>query len=291
MIEFKEVELSDKQWVRELLSYSAYRGCEYTFGNNFLWQYVFKTKIARYKDFYFAKSNSGYFFPAGRGDFRQAVEILRRDAAENGERFRFVTMNKSSMEFLGSHYPNEFVFHNDPGVYDYIYNFEDLAELKGRKYHSKRNFINRFREYPDWRYESIMRENISECAEMSRRWLKENESADRNIILESKVVNIGLENFFDLDFTGGLLRVDGEVIAFTFGESVTNDTFVIHAEKAFSRITGSYPAINNKFISYACADYKFINREEDMGVENLRKAKMSYHPAFMEEKFSAVSNN
>lgn len=286
MIEFKEVELTDKQWARELLSYSGYRGCEYTFGNSFIWQCVYNTKIARVKDFYFLKSGGGYFFPAGRGDFREAVELLRKDAEADGKPLNFVTMNKASMHWLSENYPDEFEFGSDRGFMDYVYNFSDLAELKGKKYHSKRNFINRFNQY-NWNYEPITPRNISECAEMSAKWLLETDSTDRALRRENCVVKRGLDFFFDLDFSGGLLRVDGEVIAFTFGEPATSDTFVVHAEKAFTRFQGAYPAINNQFVNHACQGFAYINREEDMGLENLRKAKLSYHPAFLEEKFNA----
>jgi hypothetical protein len=255
-----------------------------------MWQCVFYTKIARYKDFYLIKSgNGGYFFPAGRGDLREVVEILRKNAAEDGESLKFVTMNRASMEWLCGNYPGEFEFSTDRAFYDYIYNFEDLSELKGKKYHSKRNFINRFR-MNDWCYEPITSRNICECADMNERWIKECLLVDKELVRESCVVNTGLENFFDLGFSGGLLRVCGEVAAFTFGEPVTDDTFVVHAEKAFARITGAYPAINNEFVNAACNGYCFINREEDMGLENLRKAKLSYRPAFLEEKFKAISS-
>ena len=294
MIEFKEVELSDRQWARELLSYSGFRGCEYTFGNNFMWQCVFYTKIARYKDFYLIKSgNGGYFFPAGRGDLREAVEALRKNAAEDGEALRFVTMNRASMQWLCENYPDEFEFSTDRAFYDYIYNFADLSELKGKKYHSKRNFINRLR-MNNWCYEPITAKNISECLCMNERWLKECETAgnavadNKGLIRENCVVNTGLEHFFDLGFSGGLIRIDGEVVAFTFGEPVAGDTFVVHAEKAFARIPGAYPAINNEFVNNACADYDYINREEDMGLEGLRKAKLSYHPCEIVKKYKAT---
>ncbi|MCL2018338.1 MAG: phosphatidylglycerol lysyltransferase domain-containing protein [Oscillospiraceae bacterium] len=295
MIEFKGVELSDGQWAKQLLSYSGYRGCEYTFGNNFIWQGVFYTKIARYKDFYLIKSGSGgYFFPAGRGEFSDAVSVLRDDAAKDNRPLNFVTMNKASMEWLKEEFPGEFEFSTNRDFYDYVYNFTDLSELAGKKYHSKRNFINRFKEN-NWKFEPISPQNILECAEMNEQWLKEYELADKGVIRESCVVNMGLQHFFDLGLSGGLLRVDGEVAAFTFGEPASSDTFVVHAEKAFTKtpsgeqLMGAYPTINQEFVNYACTGYTFINREEDIGHENLRKAKMSYHPVFLEEKYKATS--
>ena len=287
MIEFKDVEPADKSWAKELLAYSGYRGCEYTFGNNYIWRRAFGTRIARYKDFYLIKSGGGYFFPAGRGDFREIVEVLRKDAEENGKPLRFVTMNKASMLWLKENY-SEFEFDTDRGFYDYIYSFEDLAELKGRKYHSKRNFLNRFKE-KNWKYEPITPENIQACADMNEIWLRENNSAGEDLELENLAVRTGLEHFFELDFTGGLLRIDGEVSAFTFGEPANGDTFVVHVEKAFASVPGAYPSINNEFVNNACANFNYINREEDMGLENLRKAKLSYHPVFLEEKFQAKS--
>jgi hypothetical protein len=287
MIEFKKVMLSDKGWVRELLSYSGYQGCEYTFGNNFIWQSIYETKIARYKDFYLLKGSGGYFFPAGRGDFREAIEALRSDADECGCFLNFVTMNRASMQWLRENYP-EYGFESKSDFSDYVYNYEDLAGLKGKKYHSKRNFINRFKLNQNWCYEPISERNIDECKVMNERWLAENDCCDRDLESENCAVRNGLRHFFELDFTGGLLRVDGEVIAFTFGEPVTDEMFVVHAEKAFTNFQGSYPTINNEFVTNALCGYKYINREEDMGLENLRKAKLSYNPAFMEEKFKAV---
>jgi len=287
MTEFKNAELKDKTWARELLSYSAYRGCEYTFGNNFCWQNIYGMKIARYKDFYLIKSSGGYFFPAGRGDFREAIEVLRKDADECGCFLNFVTMNKASMQWLKENYP-EYGFESNRDFHDYIYNYEDLATLKGKKFHSKRNFINRFRLNQDRHYEPISPQNIDECIEMNEQWLKESDCCDGDLESENCAVRNGLNNFFELDFIGGLLRVNGKVIAFTFGEPATKDTFVVHAEKAFTSVQGSYPAINNEFVLNELGGYDYINREEDMGLENLRKAKLSYNPAFMEEKYKAV---
>ena len=93
-----------------------------------------------------------------------------------------------------------------------------------------------------------------------------------------------LRLFKELELTGGILRVDGQIVAFTIGEPICSDTFVVHIEKAFPDVQGAYTMINQQFVEHECMDYKYVNREEDTGDEGLRKAKRSYRPVFMVEK-------
>ena len=88
----------------------------------------------------------------------------------------------------------------------------------------------------------------------------------------------------ELGLKGGVLKADGKIVAFTVGEPVSDDTFVVHIEKAFADIDGAYPMINQQFVQHECMEYEYVNREEDTGAEGLRKAKLSYRPAFLEEK-------
>ncbi len=104
---------------------------------------------------------------------------------------------------------------------------------------------------------------------------------------EYDVVKEALMCFEELGLTGGLLRKDGEVIAFTLGEPLSDDTFVVHFEKAFPEIQGAYTMINQQFVLAECQNYKYINREEDTGDEGLRKAKLSYHPVILLSKYTA----
>ncbi len=291
MLEFKKIELSDKPWAEELLSYSDYRNCEYSFGNNFIWQKAYDMQIARYKDFYFVKNNTGFFFPAGRGDLKEAISQLTEYCKSNSKPFHFITMNKASMEWLKDNYGNSFEFDTNRDMYDYVYNFEDLSTLKGKKLHSKRNHINRFNEN-NWTYEQINRGNIDDCKKMSHEWCRINEcELDESKSKEACAVCCGFEHYFELGFVGGCLKIDGRVVAFTFGERLSSNTFVVHVEKAFSDIQGAYPAINYEFVRRECQGYIYINREEDLGSESLRKSKLSYKPIFLEEKFTATLKN
>ena len=78
--------------------------------------------------------------------------------------------------------------------------------------------------------------------------------------------------------------MDNQIVAFTMGEPICSDTFVVHIEKAFPDVQGAYPMINQQFVEHECMQYKYVNREEDIGEEGLRKAKRSYRPVFMVEK-------
>lgn len=285
MLEFRPVLLSDKKWADELLALSDFRGCEYTFGNNFCWQNIYDIKICRYKDFYLLKNSNGFFFPAGKGDIAEVISEMGNYCKNEGIPFVFTTMNKLSMLELKEMYGSRAEVSTNPDYYDYIYSYEDLTELKGKKYHAKRNHIARFSDN-NWSFEEIDSSNIAECMEMNDEWCRRNNcmgNADK--AEEICAVRVGLQNFEALGYKGGLIRVNGQIQAFSFGEQANSDTFVVHVEKAFTDFQGAYPMINRQFLLNCVHNAKYVNREEDMGEENLRKAKQSYYPCFMEEKF------
>lgn len=287
MLQFKPIELTDKPWIDELLALSDFQGCEYNFTNNFVWRNIYGISICRFKDFYIVKSSKGFFFPAGQGNIRELIKELSDYSTKKGEKLRFVTMDKTSKEQLEKEFPGSFVFQTDEDVYDYVYTTESLSTLSGKKLHSKRNYINRFKQL-DWSFEQISEDNIDECREMSTLWCKLNncdmneEKADEMCSVEN-----GLDNFKALGLEGLILRVNGKIQAFSYGEKLNSDTFVTHVEKALTEYDGTYPMINYLMANEICKGFKYINREEDMGEENLRKAKRSYRPCFMIEKFSA----
>lgn len=289
ILDFREPELSDRKWADELLAGSGFRGCIYTFGNNYVWRKVYNIQICRYKDFYMLRNSDHtdgqprFFFPAGRGDLHEAIAVLREYCSGLGVPL-MMTANKQSTEWLVANYP-EVRAEGDRDGFDYVYNSADLAELKGKKYHSKRNHLNRFYEN-DWSFEPITAANIPDCVSVLDQWLAANSTEpDADKQTEAAVVRESLDNFAALGYTGGMLRVSGEPQAFTFGEKSSEDTFVVHAEKALLNYQGAYTAVNCEFAKTIAGQYRYINREEDAGSPGLRKAKLSYHPAFMEEKY------
>jgi hypothetical protein len=283
MIEFKPVEVGDREWAVELLKLSDLYGCEYTFGNNYMWAPVYDIQIARYKDFYLIKNKYGFLFPAGEGDLCEVIDALKNQFGG----LCFTNADCKSLELLKCLYGNKIQTCTNRDHYDYVYDYDTLSLLRGKKLHSKRNHLNRFYEN-NWSFEVITPDNIEEVADMHNKWCEEkNVYCDCDKLIEANAVVRGLERFFELELVGGVIRVDGVIHAYTFGEALgnrSNDMFVVHVEKAFTEVQGAYTAINREFVSRCCSDYSLINREEDMGEDNLRKAKMSYCPAFLVDK-------
>jgi hypothetical protein len=139
--------------------------------------------------------------------------------------------------------------------------------------------------YPNWSYERITKENQEDCFQMALKWRTDHECEyDQEKRAEMCVALNSLRLLEELNLVGGLLRIEDQVVAFTIGEPLNPDTFVVHIEKAFPDIQGAYPMINQQFVEHEAQDYKYVNREEDTGSQGLRKAKLSYHPAFLVEK-------
>lgn len=287
MLEFKEIELKDKEWIDPLLRISDYRGCEYSFANNYVWKNIYDITISRFQDFYITKHGDSFTFPAGQGDVKQLIGELLEYCQKMNMPLKFNSMDISAKEMLERDFGGKFKFDTNEDFYDYVYESQSLSTLAGKKLHSKRNYINRFKQL-DWSFEEITPDNIHECEKMSREWCKRNNCDDNGEKSDEMcAVGVGLADFFELGLCGGILRVEGRIQAFSYGEQLNSDTFVTHVEKAFTDYDGAYPMINYLIADKFCKDFKYINREEDMGEENLRKAKRSYRPVFMVEKFSA----
>ncbi|MCL1831926.1 MAG: phosphatidylglycerol lysyltransferase domain-containing protein [Oscillospiraceae bacterium] len=290
MLKFSSVKLSDRDWVRECVSKTDFRGCEYSFATSYMWSQIFDIQIARHKGFYLSKYRQGFLFPAGctcDDDIAEAVSVLREYCRENALPLKFINADKASAEALERLYGSQIETTTNRDYYDYVYDFESLATLRGRKLHSKRNHYHRFCEH-NWSFEAITPDNIEEVTAMHNKWCElKGVYDDPDKLREAGAVIRGLDSFFELGFVGGVIRVDGEICAYTFGSAIgnrENDTFAVHVEKAFADVQGIYAAINKEFVN-TLPTYKYINREEDMGAENLRKAKLSYRPAFLLDKY------
>ena len=214
------------------------------------------------------------------------------DAAERGYPFRMRALSASTKEKVETLFPGRFEYVAVRDWADYIYTVRDLSELAGRKYQPKRNLISRFRSNNEWAYENIDSGNIAECMAMNEEWCRRNGCNDtRSLQMEAEAVTAMLAHFGELGLCGGLLRVQGKVIAYTVGEPLSDDTFIVHIEKAFTEFQGAYQMINQQFLVHHAAAFQYVNREDDAGDAGLRKAKLSYHPAFLQEKYIAVDKS
>ena len=289
-IQFKRPELEDRELMHSYFTKYPSRSCEKTFANAYLWSRHYKVVFAIIKNtLVFKSENNGlaFSYPIGEPeDVKQAIDFLTGYFKEKELPFQLYHVTESQFEQLEEWYPARFEIEYDRDVADYVYESEKLATLSGKKMHAKRNHINKFKStFENWEYETLTPENAEECFQMALKWREQNgceEDEEKNAEMCVTLNSLRLQK--ELELTGGILRVNGEVIAFTMGEPICEDTFVVHIEKAYSDIQGAYPMINQQFVEHECMNYKYINREEDTGAEGLRKAKLSYRPAFLVEK-------
>lgn len=297
MLSFKKPEISDKSWVNECLKHANSMNCEYTFGNLFIWSDSYKTQICKYHNFlivrWIDRGMYSYSIPIGEGDFTDAVNKIIEDAKCSGFTARIYGVTEGYLVMMQEAFFGKFTYEYDSGYNDYIYLTEKMSALSGKKYHSKRNHITFFKKSnPDWTFEKITKDNIDECIEFHTKWIEEKDSDDEDYSFEFHALLKAFEYFDELDLIGGLIRVDGKVVAFTLGEGFVNgNCFVTHFEKAPALLRGAYPIICQEFTKNCLMDYKYVNREEDLGIEGLRKAKQSYYPEIWLEKGVAIYND
>ncbi len=289
-IQFRRVKLEDRELIHSYFERFPSRSCERTFVNVFLWSrhypvtfgMIENTLVFRSKD-----ETEAFTYPAGEpDDVKRALTYLMGYTKEKKEPFILYLVTEEQFQQLEEWYPGRFEIEYDRDDADYIYESEKLATLSGKKLHAKRNHINKFKAtYENWRYETMTKDNLEDCFQMALKWRNENGCEDDHEKNAEMCVTLNaLRLFEELELTGGILRIDGEIVAFTIGEPLSEDTFVVHIEKAFADIQGAYPMINQQFVEHECMKYKYINREEDTGAEGLRKAKLSYRPVFLQEK-------
>ena len=291
MIEFKPFQLEDKALYDTYLFCCGERGCEYSFANLYLWGRQ-QAAIENDRMLFFSQYNrrSVYLFPIGPGDLKTAVDAIICDASQRGIPCRLTGLLQEDCQQLQLLYPDRFRFHFDRDSFDYVYAIDDLAELKGRKFQKKRNHLNRFRQaHPEHRLVEITEENIGTVEAFVELWyqtpLEENPYGDYQ--MEQVAIRKALRNRDSLGLEG-LMLLDGDTpLAMALGSLLSEDTFDIHFEKALDIADGAYAAINQGFAAYLWKKYPqllWLNREDDMGLEGLRKAKLSYCPDHMIEK-------
>lgn len=301
MLTFHVVTMADKAWIEPLLALEPTCACEYNFATLFLWEAPFSKRITRCGDRLVVRLFEGaevlYLYPVGGGPLGPVLEEMEADARAQGAPLRMICVPQEFCGRLEEALPGRFAFEPDRNAWDYIYDVDKLADLKGKKLHAKRNHINRFNDnWPDWMFEPLTAKNLAECQAMVEVWFARRDSemeagGKSRLSDENDAVGIALENFDALGLEGGLIRADGQVLAFTIGDRQSEDCYAIHFEKAFDDIQGAYPAINREFVRHVRAKYpevKWINREDDVGLEGLRKAKLSYYPDILLEKYTAT---
>lgn len=289
--DFKPLELDDRAFIHGVLWEYGSAISEMTFTNLFIWRGHYGFQWSVYKDWLFIVSREGVngtyaLQPVGPSPRKEAVVVLLewlRDE-KNIENPRIERADERCVTELGG--MENIVIEPLRDHFDYVYRREDLVQLAGSKYRSKRNHINQLLRFYAFEYEPLQEKHIDDCLALQEKWCQMNRCEDDlDLLSEDEAIREILTQHDALHVQGAVIIIEGRVGAFTAGERLNNNTVVIHIEKADPDIPGLYPLINQQFCKNMQDDTIYINREQDLGIDGLRKAKLSYYPDHFVEKY------
>ncbi len=287
---FNELTLEYKPLFDQLLTRFPPVISEFTFTNLFIWRSVYRTKVSRSGNLLCLLSERGpdsfFFPPVGEGNIIECFQRLLRYLDEKGLPPKIARVPEAlvtQIDWKASGMKAEL----DRSQCDYIYRVQDLVELKGRKYHRKRNHIKQFQENYSFQYIPLTLEWVPQCLQLQAEWCDLRDcDANPGLHNESLATREAFTHFEELGVKGGAILINGKVEAFTLGDPLNRETIVIHIEKANPAYDGLYPTINQAFLKHEGAGFAYVNREQDLGEEGLRKAKESYFPVQMVNKYT-----
>ncbi len=290
-MQFKGIELKDREiYTKYIEKYNI--TLEYlSFTTLYTWRNFGKYEYKIFEDELIVKAGyreDTYLIP--QNDKESLKRVIDHLSTLGKVNLKGVT--KKQAELIEEIYKDRFAITHKRGEDNYVYLTEKMISLSGKKLHSKRNFLNRFKENYSYTYERITTESAKECALMARKWCEKKECESKGSMKnELAACETALSNMNELGLIGGAIRINGEIVAFSLGERLNENTVLIHFEKADTDYTGIYQAINNEFLKNEWEHTLYVNREEDMGIEGLRKAKLSYCPEFLVESYEICDNN
>lgn len=291
MIDFKRITLTDKKDIDACFMGNRCRTCDFSFSNLYSWVPKFKTQFSVIDQTLFLRFEGDindyyYMMPVGKMPLSKSLPMIIEDAKTNGHKFVMKGVTTKMWALIQEAMPDTFQYEFDRDNSEYLYSAEKLITLSGKKLQKKRNHLNRFKaDNPSWEYFPLTSNaDRLECLDMLKQWDDIKTEQQANSDFDFIATKTMLENFEVMELKGGAIRVNGKMVAFTIGTQLTDDSFVVHVEKAFGDINGAYTIINQQFIEHEAANFTYINREEDMGIEGLRKAKMSYYPEILLEE-------
>lgn len=291
MLDFQPLEFKKIPLYKRYYDDPSALGCEYNFVSGYLWRNEYDLRTAFYDDTiikaYFRGGDIiwGYCLPSGK-NVKGAVEAALLDARDRGQEPMFGYLSKTESERLEGLFPSMFVFERSKDTQDYIYLTRELARLEGKRFHAKRNHISRFyREYPDARFVELDDKNRNDALRVMELWCAEN-NLDPKAYGEYAALSEALALYRELGMRGAVLYAGDDPVAMTLGSEISAACFDINFEKALRAYAGSYAVINNEFAKTLTA-YRYVNREEDLGLEGLRRSKLSYFPAIIYDRFEA----
>jgi hypothetical protein len=296
-LRFKKIALEDCPALNEKLGKLNCKLLNYNSAVMFIYRNLICFEYAFSGDFLVTRTTfqgkRHYLFPVGDGDPRVILnQVKERELAEH-DTCRFFQFCEHQVEPMLAWAKDlclsenlSYTLYEVRDEFEYIYLTDELARLEGRDFKPKRNHVNHFLKHYTWTEEPISRDNLPEVISYSQQW-KEEKAVDKTsrLLLEDIALQEALTHFEDLKLQGLLIRVGNDIVAFSLGCPLCADTFLVLFEEADRNINGAYAMINQRFAQTVAANYRYLNRAEDCGVEGLRKAKLSYHPHVLQEVF------
>jgi len=281
--EFAPIALEHKPEVDAVLARLQPLASEYTFTNLYAWAEAHHSALARFGDGLLVCQEQ-----AGQIVFLQPL-LTEGDAAVTACLVAARRLERVGEDFLAAVACGglSLDIREDRDHFDYVYRVAELIDLRGPKYHDKKNLLQQFRkQYPHYRYHLMTPEIIERCLAFQHAWCEDRHCEEHDGLLrEHCAIRRMLSQFTALRLQGGAIEIDGRIVALTLGEPLNAETFVIHIEKAWGNITGLYQAIHWEFLRHAAPDFPYVNREQDLGIPGLRRAKTSYNPVRMIKKY------
>lgn len=293
---FKDIEIDCKNILDKYFDLVDYEACEYCFTTLYMWKDLYNTKYYVEDDFAIVAGeyeNKGFIILplAKKENMNKAFDFIIKNFEKEHKQIHLKAINKEVVEYLQSVYGDRFEYIEERNNFDYIYDGESLRTLAGRKNQKKRNHLNSFvKEYGDRvEYKKLEEKDFDECISLLKEWSKDKEESIE-LDSEFKAIKRIFKNYEKLKDTLKIsgIYIDSKLEAFSIGEMLNDNMAVIHVEKANADIRGLYPYINQQFLLNEFSDVEFVNREEDLGIEGLRKAKLSYHPVKFAEKYTVI---
>lgn len=288
---FEPIDLKHKE-IYEKYTAKRYRNSEASFLNMYMWRKVTNAHVAVVSDMLVLRVYFGgmyrFVMPFGdKANIKSCVKSLYEYCNSNGYPLEIIGANSEFVREIQDAF--KFASFEDRNVQDYVYLSEKLATVSGKKLHSKKNHVNKFKSMYDYKFVQLNRGHIQDCINKTKVWMDKKYNGDtEKYSAELDTVMCLFDNYEKFDLFGGAIYVDGELVAYTVGESLSDDTALVHIEKADTSYHGAFAIINNEFAKLISDRFVYINREEDMGLEGLRKAKESYRPEFLTEKIKCI---
>ncbi len=288
--EFKSIEFDDRAIVDEYLRQHPPLASEYTFTNLFAWKDAYHFALARYAGGLLIRKGSGrgisLLQPLVPDDAAGAVHACLAYLQGQTSRPRLERLGEDFIARLPAGNA-DFIMEEDRDNFDYLYSVEELIDFPGQKFHDKKNLLTQFQRKYHYSYAPLTQELAEVCLEFQHEWCVEKRcEVIEGLSHENCAAQLMLQYFDRLGLLGGVLFIDDRLAAYTLAEPLNPDTVVIHVEKGQLGVTGIYQAINWEFLRHDARQFHYVNREQDLGIDGLRKAKLSYNPVRLIKKYT-----